>query len=523
MLLLSLLVGCPTPDPGLDSEAVVPLEPRECEPTRISFQDDFSGAEMPTTYDSAHTLQGIGVGDLDGDGWLDVLMAYGGGAFGLRNDGTGRLVPDFSMDVDGGPMPSAQAVALADLDGDGDLDAYLGRDRGYSAVILTNDGTGRFTSVELPDSAQAHMTGAFADFDGDGDLDLYTGATVTDSNGQAILDGEVTRGDGDRLFIRGDDGLYRNETDARIPSDTSWGWTFQGSPIDFDADGDLDIYLAHDWGAYILPNQLLVNDGTGHFTRKEDCFCELEMYAMGAAVGDADYDGLPDLYITNIGGPKLLLNGGDGAFVDATVPMGADVPASETSLTSWGTTFVDLDQDAWMDLAVVFGQLGQPELVGEVEGTAGMVDGEVQYDVMIMGDRAGGFSKPDLGWMDGDRKRAVAVGDFDRDGDPDLVTAGKYFLRQWRTDGGCGAGVRVLLHGEPANPSAIGARVEVDVGDRTVTQWSLPSTTGSSNAPELYFGVGVAHQLDEIRVTWPDGTTSESGPALPGETVEFTR
>lgn len=499
------------------------LPDRECETPSITLQEDYSGSELPSTFDTSHTLQGIGVGDLDGDGWLDVLMAYGGGAVGLRNDGAGRLVVDPTMDADGGPMPSAQAVALADLDSDGDLDAYLGRDRGYSGLILTNDGTGRFTTVDLPDSAQAAMTGAFADFDGDGDLDLYTGATVTDSDGQAILDGEVTRGDGDRLFIRGDDGTYTNETDARIPADSSWGWTFQGSPIDYDADGDLDLYLAHDWGAYILPNRLLNNDGTGHFTRVEDCYCELEMYAMSAAVGDANYDGLPDLYLTDIGGPNLLLNGGDGTFIDATVPLGADVPYSETSLTSWGSTFVDLDQDAWMDLAVTFGQLGQPEIVGEVQGTSGMVDGPVQYDVMLMGDRAGGFERPDLGWADGDRKRAVAIGDLDRDGDPDLLTAGKYFLRQWRTDGGCGAGVRVLLTGMPGNPSAIGARVQVRIGERTVTQWALPSTTGSSNAPELYFGVGVAHQLDAIEVLWPDCTTSEAGPALPGETVEFSR
>ena len=505
-------------DTDLDSA----VADRTCEAPRITLQDEFTEEELPTTFDAAHTLQGIGVGDLDGDGWLDVLMAYGGGAVGLRNDGTGTLVLDPTIDADGAPLPSAQAVALADLDGDGDLDAYLGRDRGYFGTILTNDGTGHFTSQELPNSAQAAMTGAFADFDGDLDLDLYVGATVTDSDGQAIVDGLVTAGDGDRLFIRGDDGLYVDETAARIPADSSWGWTFQGSPLDYDDDGDLDLYLAHDWGAYILPNRLLKNDGTGHFTRVEDCFCELVMYAMSAAVGDADYDGRPDLYLTDIGGPNLLLNGGDGTFIDATVPLGADVPATESSLTSWGSTFVDLDQDSWTDIAMVFGQLGQPELVGEVAGTEGMVDGATQVDVMLMGDSSGGFEKPDLGWADGGRKRAVAVGDLDRDGDPDLLTAGKYFLRQWRTDGGCGAGVRVVLTGRGGNQQAIGARVQADIGDRTITQWALPSTTGSSNAPELYFGVGTAHQIDRIRVTWPDGSTGEAGRSEPGQTVQLS-
>jgi hypothetical protein len=522
MVLLSLLAACADPD-GKDAadpeDSAAP--PRTCPAPSIALQNDFTQDLLPTTYDAAHTLQGVGLGDLDGDGWLDALFAYGGGAAGFRNDGTGNLVLDPTIDADGGPMPSGQAVALADLDGDGDLDAYLGRDRGWSGVILTNDGTGHFTSVELPDSAQAAMTGAFADFDGDGDLDLYTGATITDTDGQGVIDGTITAGDGDRLFIRGDDGLYTNETDARIPADSSWGWTFQGAPIDYDGDGDLDLYLAHDWGAYIMPNRLLRNDGTGHFTRVEDCFCELVMYDMSAAVGDANGDALPDLYLTDIGGPNLLVNLGDGTFADATAALGASIPSTDESLTSWGSSFVDLDQDSWTDVAVTFGQLGQPDLVDDVIGSEDWVDGAVQYDVMVMGDGSGHYGLPDLGWADGERKRAVAVGDLDRDGDPDLVTVGKYFLRQWRTDGGCAPGVRVLLHGKGLNPQAIGARVQVTLGDRVVTQWALPSTTGSSNAPELYFGLGPASALDAVTVTWPDGSTSESGRASLGETVDL--
>ena len=521
-MLLLLLHACDAPDPGAATDTGTDTDPpRECAPPRIALQNDFPTDVLPSTFDYAHTLQGVALGDLDGDGWLDALLAYGGGAAGFRNDATGNLVLDATMDADGGPLPSAQAVALADIDGDGDLDAYLGRDRGYSGAILTNDGDGHFTSVELPDSARAAMTGAFADFDGDGDLDLYVGATVTDSDGAGVLAGTITSGDGDRLYILGADGRYTDETDTRIPADASWGWTFQGSPIDYDGDGDLDLYLAHDWGPYLLPNRLLRNDGTGHFTRDADCLCELVMYAMSAAVGDADGDGLPDLYLTDLGGPDLLLNLGDGTFANATLALGADVPSSESSLSSWGSSFVDLDQDSWTDIAVTFGQLGQSELAGELAGSDDWVDGALQNDVMVMGDGTGHYGRPDLGWADGERTRAVAVGDLDRDGDPDLVTAGKYFMRQWRTDGGCAPGVRVLLHGKGKNLSAIGARVQIDLSDRTITQWNLPSTTGSSNAPELYFGLGTASSLRAVRVTWPDGSTSESGRAVAGETVEF--
>jgi hypothetical protein len=483
--------------------------------------NQFLDVDLPNIVSHDHTMQGVAIGDLDGDGWLDALMAYGGGSAGFRNDGTGNLLLDPTIDSDGAPLPSAMAVALADLDGDGDLDAYLGRDRGDAGRILYNDGTGHFQSVALPDSAQAASTGAFGDFDGDGDLDLYVGATTTSTDVTGVLDGTITRGDGDRLFIRNADGTYSNETTQRIPSDSDWGWTFQGSPLDYDGDGDLDIYLAHDMGAYMIPNRMLRNDGTGHFTRDADCDCELIMYGMGAGVGDANGDGLPDIYITDIGGPNLLVNLGDGTFADATLALGADIPPTEENLTSWGNTFLDVNLDSWPDLAVVFGQLGQPEFVEALEGTdPNWTDGTEQTDALLLSDASGQFHRSVDAWPEGKTERSVAVGDLDRDGDPDLITVGKYLFRQWRTDNSCGPAVRVMLHGKGLNPQAFGAKVEVHLAGRSVYQWALPSTTGSSSAPELYFGLGGVSQLDGGTVTWPDGSTTDFGPAQSGDVVD---
>jgi hypothetical protein len=514
MLLLSALAGChATPE-------VTPAMPAQCTAaTRLELVAAWPDYALPNVVSHEKTLQGVALGDLDGDGWLDALMAYGGGSALFRNDGAGGLFLDATATMDGGPLPSAQAVALADLDADGDLDAYLGRDRGESGRILTNDGTGRFTSVALPDSAQAAMTGSFADFDGDGDLDLFVGATVTDQDAGAIADGTVSSGDGDRLFMQQPDGSFSDESTLRLPAGTTHGWTFHGAPLDADEDGDLDLYLSHDMGPYILPNLLLVNDGTGHFTRASNCACELVMFGMGAAVGDANDDGRPDLYLTDIGGPNLLVSAGDGTFIDATAALGASVPPDPSTLTSWGSTFLDLDMDSFPDLAMTFGQLGQPHFAASLEGTDdSWVDGPEQFNVVLRGQAAGGFRRDDSVW-ETTNERALAVGDLDRDGVPDIVSVGKYFLRQWRTVDSCGPGVTVMLRGAGRNTHALGARVRVRIGGRTVTRWALPSTTGSSSAHELYLGLGGLPHLDGGEVTWPDGRVTSFGPADAGTTV----
>ncbi len=532
MLVLLALMACSEPTGNKDAPADtardtstdsgdVTVEPPTCSaPPRLRKVNEYWSALLPTVDSFERTLQGVALGDVDGDGWLDAVMAYGGGSAVMRNDGAGNLVLDSRFTMDGGPLPSAQAVALADLDADGDLDMFLGRDRGHNSRILTNLGDGAFSSVALPGLPRAAMTGAFADYDRDGDVDLFVAATVTETDARDVVSGETTRGDGDRIYMQQADGTWVDETEARIPADSDYGWTFQGAPIDYDGDGDLDLYLAHDMGPYILPNRLLKNDGAGHFTRAADCACELVMYAMAAAVGDANEDGLPDLYSTNVGPPYLLLNMGDGGFVDATLARGAIVPPSETNLTSWGAAFADLNLDSRIDLLSVYGQLGQPDFASTLEGTnPEWTDGGEQLSVAMLGGAEGTFTHATDAWTEGVNERALAVGDIDRDGVPDVVTVGKYFFRHYRNEEGCGPGVRVVLKGSGLDPQAFGARVDVDVGGRIVTQWMLPSTTGSQSALELHFGLGGLSGVRGGTVTWPDGTVSTFGPAAGGDTV----
>ncbi len=496
-----LLIGCvatDSPHSGVDSEDAV--RPAACSPLEMTPVTTLAESSLPTRADLSHTVQGVGVGDLDGDGWLDALVAWGGGSFGLRNDGAGGLALDDTISLVSDVLPASEAVALADLDGDGDLDAMFGSWQG-DAWLLWNDGSGRFTAESIPGTAVTTYAIAFGDADGDGDLDAYLSAAVQDMTYEDIASGSEV-GDANLLLLQGPDHRFAEAVGA-LPEDTRYGMTLHTVWLDVEGDGDLDLYVGNDAGPYIEPNHLLLNDGLAHFTKAADCGCDLALYSMGVAVGDANQDGLPDLYVTDVGPPELLFNTGDGSFANATLVAGdAYIPATPESMVSWGTGFVDLDADRDQDLIVTFGQSGQNFEASGIDG----VDGPVQPNQVLLSDGVGGFARsPSDAFADGPRTRAYASGDFDRDGRPDLLSVGKYFLQQFHTEGGCPPGATLRLYGQ----NLIGAQIDVEVGGASHRLWHLPSTTSSSNADEVYVGFGGYPSADRIVITWRDGQQTE--------------
>ncbi|MFT5682605.1 MAG: hypothetical protein ACI8RZ_003527 [Myxococcota bacterium] len=492
----------PTSSPGFDCLAV-----------SVTERQVWTGADLAALEEVYGTL-GIAIADISGDGWLDVILQTSSGTAFLYNDGTGLLEAGTPPPIDlAEGWPGGTAIAAVDLEQDGDWDLYLGQ-TGSSDLIAWSDGDSYRTEV-LDGAEGAAFSGHFADADRDGDLDLIVANGHMDIDPEAVVAGKI-RGDDNRLYLQ-QDGRFTDATD-HLPADTLDGITFQATWVDVDGDHDLDLYFANDAGPWVMPNRLLLNDGTGHFTVAEDCSCELEMYAMGVAITDLEQDGDPDLYITDLGGPNLLINDGTGRFYDATLAAGADIPPTEHSMASWGTVAVDLDRDTCDDLAVMFGRIGSSSDFIPVLNPS-WVDGEEQPDVLLAGDCVGGFeAAPEWGFGDPERGRAVAVGDLDRDGRPDLVTAGKAFLRSWQTLGGCPTGITV----RPASSVlAIGAALEVTIDGQSRTSWMLPWTVSSSSAHEWIVGLGGAAAADQVTVTWPDGSTTTRLDVATGSVLEL--
>ena len=457
------------------------------------LQEDLFGA---TELVDLPNEQGPGVilGDFDGDGWLDAVMTVGvERSLAFKNDGTGQLQPTDAFTVDGGDFPSANSLASADLDGDGDLDIVLSRMRGVDDLVLLNDGAGAFTSTALPDSQGESVTPTVADLDSDGDLDLFMGGFVPWLDPREVMDGEQV-GDGLKLYYQ-DSGAFVDATD-RLPSEVLDALTFHGAVLDYDADGDLDIYLGNDYSRYVVQSDLLINNG-GTF-EPADCLCDLPGTIMGVTPGDANGDSLVDLYITDWAKDFLFINRGDGSFYEGGLAMGAE-PDNEDSMVGWASAFVDIDGDSDLDLASMYG----PVIVGPADVPAEQPDALLLFEDGSYTDvsDAVGFNDDGIG-------RSIAVGDLDRDGKPDLVISGRVYLRSFLTRGGCDAGITLNLDDGAMNRQGFGARVDAEVGGATLTRWMLPSTTFGASAAEIHLGLGGLTQAERVVVTWTDGRES---------------
>lgn len=479
-----------------------------CDDPALTLDLDYSvdlsagptGPAAPLGASSAGALQNIGgpgvvIADFDGDTWLDVVFVVPvEGTMLFRNDGAGGLVQTAVV------LPAANTGAAADVDLDGDIDLLLGRGLGSSDLLLRNDGSGAFEETTLPASTDETFGLTLGDLDGDGDPDLFAARFLDTIDLDSIIAGAASTGE--TMVYDNVDGSFVVH-DGAVPGAAQANASYQGQLLDFDDDGDLDVYLTNDFGMWVTPNRLLENQGDGSFARVADCDCELQVFGMGTSVGDVDGDGALDLFTTNLGPPALQLSDGSGAWYEAGRAMGLPFAPGDSPLASWGSALQDLDGDGDPELVVAYGQLFHftdddsqlEDYAGEL--LAGWEDAEAQPDALFRND-GDGFTEigAEAGFADPGVTRAVAIGDLDRDGRPDVVTGGVPFVRSWRGSGGCGPGLTIRFEGI----SGIGARAEVEAGDFQDAVWLLPSTTFGSSAEELYLGLGGEASAERVRL-----------------------
>jgi len=490
----------------------------------IRFQPTFGDEHMTSILEA--TGFGCAFLDYNGDGLLDIYFVNGRYLPGVseecpgdcppkhatnvlyRNNGDGTFT-DVTLQAGVGDTGYGMGVVAADFDNDGHTDLYVtnyGRN-----TLYHNNGNGTFSDVTARAGVGDTLWSVGAtvlDYDNDGLLDLFVG-NYLDFDPEYRLYYAADEFPGplsypglpDRLYHNNGDGTF-TDVSARAKLLTE-GRAMGVVAADYDGDGLMDIFVAND----AMENYLYRNNGDGTFTE-----CALNAgvafsesgnatSSMGGDFGDYDNDGDFDLLVPDMAYKSLYENRGNGRFQDVSFRKGIGLIAGQ--YISWGGAFLDYDHDGWLDIFLANG-----------------VDHRLspQEDLLMRNvpDPNGGRRYVDV-WQSAGAyfrtkgvARGMAVGDYDNDGDVDIVVVNldrpAALLRNNQPPGREAHWLMVSLRGTRSNRDGVGAVVTVRAGDLSLVRQKMVSNNYiSTNDPRLHFGLAGHAQVDELVVRWPSG------------------
>jgi hypothetical protein len=515
-----------------------------------------AGLNVETIFGGQHRnkylLETTGCGaaffDYDQDDWVDIFLINGWRLEGFpkgkepvchlfKNNRDGTFT-DVTLKAGLARSGWGQACCVGDYNNDGWNDLFVSY-YGQNA-LFRNNGNGTFKDVTkeaglLQDRLRWNSGCTFLDYDKDGRLDLFVGnyidfdmktaplpedANCTYKGIQVACGPPGLEGGKNLLYHNNGDGTFKDVSEKAGMWGTLGTYALSCAAADLDETGWPNIYVAND-----------STSATYYVNRKDGTFKDGAIEAgvayspdgkpqagMGVSIGDFNRDGLLDIVKTNFAGDtdSLYMNLGDGSFDDRTYQAGLGI---NTRLLGWGVSFLDIDNDGWLDILVANGHV-----YPEVDGT--QVDASyAERKYLYRNLRNGQFE--DVSLISGSgittevKARGFAVGDYDNDGDldavvncvnaaPQLLRCDSKLLRSW---------VKIRLVGTKSNKTGIGARIKVTAqtgspvlmakAGTALTQIDeVRSCNGYYSASDLriHFGLGEAKKVDRVEIRWPSGT-----------------
>lgn len=456
--------------------------------------------------------------DVNNDGFEDIVITGGVNEDVLymnNGDGTFKNIYHHSG-LERTSHFVTQGVAGADVNKDGWVDLFFTTITSKDSIkiiprernlLFINNGNSTFRDATeeygLNDLISFSEGVSFGDFNADGYPDVYIGnyflayeGPLNSINDATIVNANQTS---KGYLLENKRGKYFSNVYDEYDL-VHKGFGFGGVFSDYDNDSDVDLLVNHDFGYKATPNAFLVNEYPKRQFKDaaKELNMDLRINAMGTAVGDFNFDGQLDYYITNIRFNRFMVNQGAGKpFIDKSKELGLGYVS-----ISWGANFADFDHDTDLDLFVANGDLNPndvPMADFYFENTNGVFTEQA---------RARGVNDYGIG-------RGSVVFDMDNDGDLDILVVNQKPVlnypvtsetRLYRNDSTTGNWLKVALQGNDSEMHGLGSRVEIVIGKiKMIREIDGGSSHLSQNSTIAHFGLGSATSVDSVIVKWIGG------------------